>query len=103
MDNPLTNPFAELVDDVGRAPGRAWRIAGVVAGIAGAIAARKFLDGLRGKARAPRGISADARNQQMGWSSALTWTAVAGVGGTIGRVAAQRLLAGAWKRTRRSS
>jgi Protein of unknown function (DUF4235) len=96
MDNPLENPFPELVDEAGGKPQLTWRLAGAVAGIVGAIVTRKLLEGLRREATddgEPNG-----GNQRMGWSYALVWAGVMGVGASLGQMVAQRIVAAAWKR-----
>ena len=94
MDNPLENPFPELVDEAGGKPQLTWRLAGAAAGIVGAVATRKLLERLR---RDEEAVLHPGK-QRTGWLSAVIWAGLMGVGVSLGQVAAQRIVAAVWKR-----
>jgi hypothetical protein len=102
MPNPLDNPLKELVDDSGGTPQLIWKLAGMGAGIAGAIVARKLLDRIRLKASHRGDVPLNPADERMPWWYALTWAGVVGVGASIGRVAAQVIVAKVWKRRHRA-
>ena len=102
MDNPLENPLAELVDDAGGKPQLVWKGVGTVAGILGAVAARKLLDRIRVKASHHGDVPLNPEDERMGWPYALAWAGVVGVGASLGRMVAQIIVAKVWKRRHRA-
>jgi len=92
----MENPLDELVDEAGDPPAEVWKIAGAVAGLAGAVAARKLLNGLRGRA----GRRGQPSNGRTSWLQALVWTLIIGVAASVGRVFAERVVADIWMRRR---
>jgi Protein of unknown function (DUF4235) len=100
--DPLENPLAELVDDAGGKPQLMWKVVGTVAGIIGAVVARKLLDRVRTKASQHGDVPLNPEDERMGWPYALAWAGVIGVGASLGRMAAQVIVAKVWKRRHRA-
>jgi hypothetical protein len=100
MHNPLANPFRRLVDDAGDRPDAIWKGAGAGAGILGAIAARKVLDGIRLRSSKRGSVPLNPADERMSWPYALAWAAIVGVTASVGRLLAQLLVAKIWKRQR---
>ena len=88
MGNLLDNPLEELVDSAGGKPELTWKAVGTGAGIVGAIAARKLLDGVRLKASQRGDVPLNPEDERMSWWYALVWAGVVGVGASLGRLAA---------------
>ena len=101
MENPLANPLSDLVDDAGGRPDLIWKVAGAAAGIVGAIVARKLLDRVRATTSDLGDVPLNPGDERMNWGYALVWAGVVGVGASLGRVLAQRLVAFVWQRKRR--
>ena len=102
MGNLLENPLEELVDSAGGKPELTWKAVGTGAGIVGAIAARKLLDRIRLKASHHGDVPLNPEDERMGWPYALAWAGVVGVGASLGRMAAQIIVAKVWKRRHRA-
>jgi hypothetical protein len=101
MENPLANPLEVLADKrgkQGKAPDAVWKMVGVGAGTAGGIAASKLLNGVRQKVSRRGDVPLNPGHERMSWSYALLWAGVIGVGASLGRVAAQRIVAAVWTR-----
>jgi hypothetical protein len=98
MGNPLENPLEELVDTAGGKPQLTWKVVGTGAGIVGAIAARKLLDRVRAKATHQGDVPINPEDERVGWGYALAWAGIVGVGASLGRLAAQVIVAKIWKR-----
>jgi len=102
MGNPLENPLAEIVDSAGGKPQLTWKAVGTGAGIVGAIAARKLLDRIRLKASNHGDVPLNPEDERMSWWYALVWAGIVGVGASLGRLAAQVIVAKVWKRRHRA-
>jgi Protein of unknown function (DUF4235) len=102
MGNPLENPLEELVDSAGGKPQLTWKVVGAVAGIIGAVAARKLLDRVRTKATDHGDVPLNPADERVSWSYALVWAAIVGIGASLGRLAAQVVVAKVWKRRHRA-
>ena len=100
MHNPLANPFRNLVDDAGDRPDAIWKGAGIGAGILGAIAARKLLDGIRLRSSQRGSVPLNPADERMSWPYALAWTGIVGITASMGRLLAQLVVAQIWKRKR---
>jgi hypothetical protein len=100
MENPLANPLSELVDDAGSRPDMIWKTAGAGAGIAGAIVARKLIDRVRLHASDRGDVPLNPGDERMSWPYALVWAGVVGIGASVGRLLAQRIVAAVWRRKR---
>src|SRR4051794_15584641 len=98
MDNPLENPLSELVDDAGGRPQLIWKLAGAAAGIAGAVAARMLLDRVRRSTSERGDVPLNPADERMSVSYALIWAGIVGVGASLGRLVAQRIVAAVWTR-----
>jgi hypothetical protein len=98
MPNPLADPFRELVDEAGAGPALIWKGAGAGAGILGAVAARKLIDGLRSKGSRRGGVPLNPGDERMSWPYALVWAGIVGVAASLGRLVAQRIVAAVWSR-----
>ncbi len=98
MDNPLDNPLSELLDDAGGKPQLVWKLAGSVAGIIGAVAARKLLDRVRLTTSDKGDVPLNPADERMSVSYALVWAGIVGIGASLGRLGAQRIVAAVWKR-----
>jgi len=96
----MDNPLSELVDDAGSRPDLLWKAAGAGAGIAGAIVARKVIDRIRLRASDRGDVPLNPGDERMTWPYALLWAGIVGVGASIGRMLAQRIVAGVWQRKR---
>src|SRR3954452_18285709 len=94
----MDNPLSELVDDTRSRPDLIWKITGTLAGILGAIVARKVLDRIRSSEIDEGDPTADPRDEKTSWWYALIWAAIVGVGASVGRLAAQRIVESLWKR-----
>jgi Protein of unknown function (DUF4235) len=94
----MDNPLSEVVEDTGAHPDLIWKITGTLAGILGAIVARKVLDRIRYSAIDAGDPATDPRDEKMSWWYALVWAAILGVGASVGRLAAQRIVESVWKR-----
>jgi MFS family permease len=102
MGSPLENPLEELVDRAGGKPRMVWKVVGTGAGIVGAVAARKALDRIRMRASNRGDVPLNPEDERMSWWYALVWAGVVGVGASLGRVAAQVIVAKVWKRRHRA-
>ncbi len=100
MDNPLANPFRNLADRAGHRPDAIWKGAGAGAGIIGAIAARKLLDGIRMRSSERGAVPLNPGDERMSWPYALAWAGIVGVAASMGRLLAQLIVAMIWKRRR---
>ena len=98
MGNPLENPLEELVDSAGGKPELTWKAIGTGAGIVGAIAARKLLDRIRTRATHHGDVPINPEDERVSWGYALVWAGIVGVGASLGRLAAQIIVARIWKR-----
>jgi hypothetical protein len=99
MGNPLENPLEEIVDSAGGKPKLLWKLVGMFAGIVGAVAARKLLDRIRLRAsHHGDDVPLDPADDRMSWWYAVIWAGVVGVGASLGRLAAQVIVAKVWKR-----
>ena len=102
MGNPLENPLEDLVDSSGGPPELRWKAFGTGAGIVGAIVARKLLDRIRTEATDHGDVPLNPADERVSWWYALVWAAIVGVGASLGRVAAQVVVAQVWKRRHRA-
>jgi hypothetical protein len=102
MGNPLENPLEELVDSAGGAPELRWKAFGAVAGIVGAVAARKLLDRIRTEASDHGDVPLNPADERVSLGYALVWAGIVGVGASLGRLAAQVIVAKVWKRRHRA-
>jgi hypothetical protein len=100
MENPLANPLQSLTDDVGGEPDVIWKLAAAGAGIAGAVGARKILDGVREKTSRRGDVPLNPGDERMSWLYALVWAGVIGIAASLGRLVAQRVVAAVWTRRR---
>lgn len=100
MENPLANPFRNLVDDAGGTPEAIWKVAGAGAGLAGGILARKVLDRVRLKTTRRGAVPLNPGDERMSWPYALAWAGIVGVAAALGRLLAQLVVAKVWKRKR---
>ncbi len=100
MGNPLENPLTELIEDAGgKQPQMMWKVAGTGAGIVGAIVARKLLDRVRvGTSHLGEDVPLNPADERQSWWYALVWAGIVGVGASLGRLAAQVIVAQVWKR-----
>ena len=101
MGNPLENPLEELVDSTGGKPELTWKAVGTGAGIVGAIAAGKLLDRIRTRATQQGDVPINPEDERVSWGYALVWAGIVGVGASLGRLAAQVIVAKVWKRRHR--
>jgi hypothetical protein len=100
MGNPLENPLTDLIDDAGDGrPKMLWKVAGAGAGILGAVVARKLLDRIRvTTTHHGDDVPLNPADERMSVGYALVWAGIVGVGASLGRVAAQVIVAKVWKR-----
>ena len=100
MGNPLENPLTDLIEDAGDGQSQMlWKVAGTGAGIVGAIVARKLLNRVRvGTSHLGDDVPLNPADERMGWGYALVWAGIVGVGASLGRLAAQVIVAKVWKR-----
>ena|SRR5829696_8439145 len=98
MSSPLDNPFTTLADKAGDKPTRLWRFGGAAIGIIGATLVRMSMERARRRLTEHGEVPLNPADERMGWGRALTWTVFIAVGGALGRLVSQRLLAGLWKR-----
>lgn len=98
MESPLDNPFEELVDTSGKGPAKAWKLAGLGAGMAGATAARMLLEAGRRQFSDQGDVPLNPADRRMGWPKAIGWAALIAVAGAFGRLLMQRALAAVWQR-----
>ena len=99
MENPLADPFRELVDELGDRPALIWKAAGAGAGLGGAIAARKLLDGVRERTSRRGAVPLNPGDERMSWPYALVWAGIVGIAAAVGRLLAQRVVAAVWTRS----
>jgi hypothetical protein len=95
----LENPLDELLDDSGGKSQMVWKAVGTGAGIVGAIAARKLLNRIGTKATHQGDDPLNPANERVSWWYAVMWAGVVGVGASLGRLAAQFIVAKVWKRS----
>ena len=96
MTTRLDNPFRSLVDYDGRGPERAWKLAGSIAGLVAADVVRWAIEGAEQRRSKRRALSSGVADVPSGWLSTIGWAALIAVGGTLGRLLSQRVLAAAW-------
>ena len=99
MANLLANPLDELTGPKGEAPAWIWKVAASGAGILGGLVARKLLDRVRRKVSSKGHVPLNPGDERMTWSYALAWAGVVGVTAAVGRLLAQRVVAGAYTRS----
>ena len=100
MESPLETPFQALVDEVDDPPDLIWKVAGAVAGLLGAIVARKVLDKVRDLASSKGDVPLNPADERMSWPYALAWAGIVGIAASLGRLVAQVVVAQVWKRKR---
>ena len=101
MESPLETPFQALVDEVGgERPDLIWKVAGAVAGLVGALVARKLLDQVRQRASDQGDVPLNPGDERMSWPNAVMWAGIVGIAASLGRLAAQFIVAQVWKRKR---
>jgi hypothetical protein len=100
MGTRLDNPFRSLVDAEGEGPDRAWKLAGGIAGLIAADLVRWAIERSENRRSQRRALASGKTEAQSGWFASIGWAAFIAVGGTLGRLFIQRLLAAAWRRRR---
>jgi hypothetical protein len=98
MENPLANPLDVLAEKRGAAPDTVWKLVGASAGIVGGIGARKLLDAIRHRVSRRGDVPLNPGHERMSWPYALIWAGLIGVGASLGRLVAQRVVAAVWTR-----
>ena len=102
MANLLANPLDELKGPKGQAPAWIWKVAASGAGILGGLLARKLLDRVRSRVSTKGDVPLNPEDERMSWWYALVWAGIVGVGASLGRLAAQVIVAKVWKRRHRA-
>ena len=96
MHNPLDGKLRPPGRRAQRGPDWIWKAAGTGAGVVGATIVSRLINSGRTKVSAHGDAPLNPAHERMTWPNALAWTVVIGVGGAIGRVLAQRIVASVW-------
>ncbi len=98
MSKPLSMRIRTLKRTRRNEPVWIWKGAGTAAGLLGGLLARKALDGARQKVSRRGDVPINPGDERMSWPYALMWAGVVGIGASLGRILALRVVAAVWTR-----